>query len=193
MYFLNVLHKVSIKLVLGCFRIYSKMLKFSLIMFFFTFYFFILRTVVSLNLFNQQNMNNSCYFLQYMYDITGFFFLFYYTHNSDLTIATKCSRFMPGLLALVSASLSSDDIRKPAAFPEYPPWEATYRVRKTTTCDSFKQTMIQNPGAQSEWHLWTHAQTPLRLVYYAQIKEVILLCQAEEKKRLNKEALTAFI
>lgn len=48
---------------------------------------------------------------------------------SHLTIATKCSRFMPGLLALVSASFSSDEIRKPAAFPAYPPWETMQKVR----------------------------------------------------------------
>lgn len=35
--------------------------------------------------------------------------------SSVLTLATKCMRFMPGLLALVSASLSSEDILKPMA------------------------------------------------------------------------------
>lgn len=53
------------------------------------------------------------------------------TGQCILTIATKWSRFMPGLLALVSASLSRDEIRNPAAFPAYPPWEATYEVRIT--------------------------------------------------------------
>lgn len=33
------------------------------------------------------------------------------------TMATKCRRSMPGLLALVSANLSSEAILKPAAFP----------------------------------------------------------------------------
>ena len=63
-----------------------------------------------------------CYLLQHLLD---------YAYISDLTMATKCSRFMPGLLALVSASFSSDEIRKPAAFPAYPPWVATYKVRIT--------------------------------------------------------------
>lgn len=33
------------------------------------------------------------------------------------TMATKCRRSTPGLLALVSANLSSEAILKPAAFP----------------------------------------------------------------------------
>lgn len=118
--------------------------------------------------------------LKYPWTFTpvGYYRMFsYYSYVSDLTIATKCSRFMPGLLALVSASLSNDEIRKPAAFPEYPPWETTHKVRIThthththTTCDNFKQTMIQNPGAQSEWRPRTHAQPPSRPVYCTQIK-----------------------
>ncbi len=70
---------------------------------------------------------------------------------------------MPGLLALVSASLSSDEMRKPAALPAYPPWETTHKVSKArtlTTCDKLKQTVIENPGAQSEWRPGAHTHTP---------------------------------
>lgn len=37
--------------------------------------------------------------------------------QATLTMATKWRRFMPGLLALVSASLSKEEILNPAAFP----------------------------------------------------------------------------
>src|SRR4029434_4824158 len=38
-----------------------------------------------------------------------------------LTRATKCRRFMPGLLALVSARESSEESLKPTAVPAYTP------------------------------------------------------------------------
>lgn len=41
----------------------------------------------------------------------------------SLTRATKCSRFMPGLLDLVSARDRREDNLKPAAFPAEPPCE----------------------------------------------------------------------
>lgn len=40
---------------------------------------------------------------------------------ASLTRATKCSRFMPGLLDLVSTRDSREDNLKPAAFPAEPP------------------------------------------------------------------------
>ncbi len=41
----------------------------------------------------------------------------YYIIPVTLTMATKWRRFMPGLLALVSANLSKEEILNPAAFP----------------------------------------------------------------------------
>ena len=93
---------------------------------------------------------------------------------------------MPGLLALVSASLSNDEIRNPAAFPEYPPWEATDKVRIThthtrhvTTLNKQDKTQVHRQSDAPE-----HTLRPLVTgVWYTDLKKKLaLICQAEERK-----------